>query len=275
MLVKSPSPIPRRRIRSSEDAVLIKSRRRCCLCFHLTGKREAVVGQLAHIDHDRSKSTEDNLAWLCLEHHTLYDSKTSQHKNYTSGELKHYKMALEEAVEHAEIGLEGPSSHPLPLRFASIEMAERSSWFEMSEHAGEDFTLFSAPWRGATGEGELPNDKVTDPILDVILISQCEACIVKRIGIQTIRHYSIIAGPPSAQRLSISEELAIRVRWGQTSPQLVRMSDPWYLVRAVPFRFTLRLLNYAEELPGNRGVLRVAIETDKGLLLSDGVCLGS
>src|ERR1017187_8108433 len=35
---------------------------------------------------DRTNRAEDNLAWMCLPHHSLFDSKTSQHKNYRSEE---------------------------------------------------------------------------------------------------------------------------------------------------------------------------------------------
>jgi hypothetical protein len=38
------------------------------------------LGQIAHLDKDPSNAAEDNLAFMCLTHHALYDSKTSQHK---------------------------------------------------------------------------------------------------------------------------------------------------------------------------------------------------
>ena len=41
----------------------------------------------------------ENLAFLCFEHHDEYDSKTSQSKNITPGELKHYKNRLEEYLQ--------------------------------------------------------------------------------------------------------------------------------------------------------------------------------
>src|SRR5437016_5360849 len=79
----------RRRVPSdTETAVLAKSARRCCLCFHLRHDFNEKLGQIAHLDHDPSNSSEDNLAFLCMEHHSLYDSRTSQHKNYTINEAK-------------------------------------------------------------------------------------------------------------------------------------------------------------------------------------------
>lgn len=71
-----------------ETAVLSKSARRCCLCYHLNGDLAEKRGQIAHIDGDRSNRAEDNLAWICLDHHSVYDSTTKQHKNYTIAEVK-------------------------------------------------------------------------------------------------------------------------------------------------------------------------------------------
>lgn len=77
-----------------ETAVLTKSARRCCFCFGINNDYEEKQGQIAHIDKDRTNSKEDNLVFLCLEHHDRYDSKTSQSKNLTKEELQHYKEKL-------------------------------------------------------------------------------------------------------------------------------------------------------------------------------------
>ena len=81
-----------------ETEVLVASRRRCCLCFGLKSDLGEKRGQLAHLDHDRDNNTEGNLAYLCLEHHDRYDSRTSQSKNYTIGEVKRYRKELYTAV---------------------------------------------------------------------------------------------------------------------------------------------------------------------------------
>jgi hypothetical protein len=92
MAAKNP---PRKKIpRNVETAVLAKSARRCALCFYLTGDRTEKLGQIAHLDEDRTNRAEDNLAWMCLPHHSLYDSKTSQHKNYTIEEVKAARSKL-------------------------------------------------------------------------------------------------------------------------------------------------------------------------------------
>lgn len=85
----------RRRVsRATEAAVLKRSRRRCCICFGLNRDVELKIGQIAHLDGDRSNSTEDNLAFLCLVHHDQYDSRTSQSKNLTVEEVKAYRTEL-------------------------------------------------------------------------------------------------------------------------------------------------------------------------------------
>jgi hypothetical protein len=59
-------------------------------------------GQIAHLDDDRANYAKDNLAFLCMEHHSLYDSETSQHKNYTIQEVKRARTMLCEAIARGE-----------------------------------------------------------------------------------------------------------------------------------------------------------------------------
>jgi hypothetical protein len=90
---------PRKRTPTEiELAVLDKSRRRCALCFQIIGDLTEKRGQIAHLDENPANYFEDNLAFLCLDHHSQYDSKTSQHKNYTMAELKKARDRLYEAI---------------------------------------------------------------------------------------------------------------------------------------------------------------------------------
>jgi hypothetical protein len=79
---------------AAEDSALAKSARRCALCFGLKGDLNEKIGQIAHIDGNRANSVPENLAWMCLEHHSNFDSTTSQHKNYTKAEVKRHVAAL-------------------------------------------------------------------------------------------------------------------------------------------------------------------------------------
>jgi hypothetical protein len=91
-----------------EAAVLLSSARRCTLCFHLSCDLTEKLGQIAHLDGDPSNYAEDNLAFMCLVHHTLFDSKTSQHKNYTIKEVKTARTRLYQAIaqdRHAAVAV--------------------------------------------------------------------------------------------------------------------------------------------------------------------------
>ncbi len=95
-----------------ETSVLVKSARRCPLCFYLSRDLGEKLGQIAHLDKDPANYMEDNLAYMCLEHHTLYDSRASQHKNYTLQEAKTAREELYEAIlhnQHAFSSLSNPS----------------------------------------------------------------------------------------------------------------------------------------------------------------------
>lgn len=81
------------------DAVLLKARRRCCICFGLQRDTSLKSGQIAHLDRDSANNREDNLAFLCLDHHDEYDSRTSQRKGLTSGEVKAFREELSLALD--------------------------------------------------------------------------------------------------------------------------------------------------------------------------------
>ncbi len=77
-----------------QTSILIRSRRRCCLCFFWDNDLTQVEGQIAHIDHDASNNAQDNLVFLCLKHHNQYDSKQLQGKNVSAGEVRHARGRL-------------------------------------------------------------------------------------------------------------------------------------------------------------------------------------
>jgi len=92
MLLRMPA---RRRISPRvETLVATLSHRRCCLCVFLEGRDEVRKGQIAHLNGDCMDNRLENLAWLCLDHHDDYDSRTSQSKGLTEGELRHWRDQL-------------------------------------------------------------------------------------------------------------------------------------------------------------------------------------
>lgn len=86
----SRKPIPE----STQTAILLKSRRRCCLCFWLKGEDEVKKGQFAHLDGDHENPAEGNLAFLCFEHHDEYDSTTRLSKGLREPEVKKWRDEL-------------------------------------------------------------------------------------------------------------------------------------------------------------------------------------
>jgi hypothetical protein len=85
-----------------ETHVLLASARRCALCYGFNGSLERKRGQLAHIDRNPSNPAEDNVVYLCMEHHDEYDSRTSQAKGITEAELREYKAKLVAAISIEE-----------------------------------------------------------------------------------------------------------------------------------------------------------------------------
>lgn len=107
----------RRTPRGTETEVLVRSRRRCCLCFGLEGDLGEKEGQIAHLDGDPSNADMDNLAWMCFRHHNRYDSRTSQSKGLTVAEAKRYRDELYEVVKERGIGRgEGEGPGPAEVR---------------------------------------------------------------------------------------------------------------------------------------------------------------
>jgi hypothetical protein len=81
-----------------QTCILFESRRRCALCFHLREDLAVTPGQIAHLDRNPANYAEDNLAFLCLEHHDEYDSRTSQRKGFTIDEAKAARADLHQAI---------------------------------------------------------------------------------------------------------------------------------------------------------------------------------
>ena len=101
-----------------QEAVLVACRRRCAMCWGLHRDFDVKQGQIAHIDRDNANAAEANLVFLCLAHHDAYDTKTSQSKGWTQGEVVQFKASL-----HAEVATrwtDGSQAQPL-LQLALLQ----------------------------------------------------------------------------------------------------------------------------------------------------------
>ncbi|MBI4621416.1 MAG: hypothetical protein HY739_14875 [Desulfobacterales bacterium] len=87
----------------TDEYILEKSKRRCCLCFGLNYDSMRKRGQIAHLDRDPANSRPDNLAFLCLDHHDEYDSRTSQSKSIQTNEVKAYRDQLYQYIESGKL----------------------------------------------------------------------------------------------------------------------------------------------------------------------------
>lgn len=100
----------RKQVVSAETEVLKRSGRRCCICFGLHRDLKVKPGQIAHLDRNPANSGSDNLAFLCLEHHDQYDTRTSQSKGWTVQEVEFYKDELYQAIRTLR-AMESDSTH--------------------------------------------------------------------------------------------------------------------------------------------------------------------
>lgn len=77
-----------------QDAILVESRRRCCICFGLDRDFNRKKGQIAHLDGNSANARASNLVFLCWDHHDEFDSRSSQSKNLTQGEVRQFRDEL-------------------------------------------------------------------------------------------------------------------------------------------------------------------------------------
>lgn len=81
-----------------EKEILHNSARRCCICYGLHRDFAVKSGQIAHVDRDSKNNSVENLMFLCLDHHSEYDSRSKQSKGFTSQEVIGYRDNLYEKV---------------------------------------------------------------------------------------------------------------------------------------------------------------------------------
>lgn len=144
-----------------ETEILTTSGRKCCLCMGIDGDYSEKKGQIAHLDKNNSNHSVSNLAWLCLDHHSAYDSTTSQHKNYRIGEVKLYRDRLVQYLKNNPINNKlTPRLHhdkPYCLYFDGINDL---LWIENDEYKNlSEYTI--------SGKFKLYDEKYTGVLLSV------------------------------------------------------------------------------------------------------------
>lgn len=114
-----------------ETEVLSNCLRRCCICYLVDRVFIPKKGQIAHLNKRRSDNRLENLAYLCFDHHDAYDSTTSQSKNFTPGEVAHYRemllLELSKSIQHAPTG-SGRDTWKKRNEFMSVEWVYSEPW---------------------------------------------------------------------------------------------------------------------------------------------------
>ena len=152
-----------------QDQVLLLSRRRCCICFALYGNFDVKQGQIAHLDHDNQNNNLDNLAFLCLSDHDLYDSTTSQSKGFRESEVRQQRDELYNIVSTALSKAEEKFLNLFGMENEGEQLAE---WFNRLQDTALTQTM-SVQCLGM--RKPLPFDRIYQPTRLIIASDESEA----------------------------------------------------------------------------------------------------
>ena len=143
---------------ATQASVLLKSRRRCCLCFWLEGEDEVKKGQLAHLDGDNENAAEDNLAFLCLEHHDEYDSTRRLSKGLRQREVTKWRDELYKEMEY---------------RFRTVTSGPLTILYDEARHCFREHNKQCAIYRVAVrNEGQTTINNVGVKVRDITIDQQ-------------------------------------------------------------------------------------------------------
>ena len=132
-----------------QTRILLRSRRRCCLCFWLKGEDEVKKGQIAHLDGNHGNPTEGNLAFLCLDHHDEYDSTPRVSKGLREREVRQWRDELYKEMEYR-------------FRSSRQHVAELKVIRFVRTHVSEEYSNYCAHFRlRNTGEAEIRSPTVS------------------------------------------------------------------------------------------------------------------
>lgn len=146
---------------SVQTNILLKSRRRCCICFWLEGHDEVKKGQIAHLDQNHENPEEENLVFLCLEHHDEYDGRTSVSKGLKESEVRRWRDELYREMEYR---FRTTKRQGFDVSFVGI------LWRGRKDSVGARFRLKNA------GDGT-----VRHPTVSICLLPGIEAKLPKRL----------------------------------------------------------------------------------------------
>jgi hypothetical protein len=120
------------------DRVLLDSRRRCCICY-AAGNDEVRQGAVAHIQADlpdTDADTEDNLAFLCEQHHSELDAG-----RISAQKLREAKGQLYRALREGRVRIGGDlavAPYQYERHVFTLLGAELRKWFNGQVTIHED-----------------------------------------------------------------------------------------------------------------------------------------
>jgi hypothetical protein len=86
----------------------------------LKGEDEIKKGQIAHLDGDNENFDEENLVFLCLEHHDEYDSSTRLSKGLREKEVKRWRDELYREMQYRFRTVKTRSAELALVRFIKL-----------------------------------------------------------------------------------------------------------------------------------------------------------
>jgi hypothetical protein len=124
------------------------------LCYWLKGEDDVKKGQIAHLDGNHANSSDDNLAFLCLEHHDEFDSTPSVSKGLREREVRQWRDELYKEMEYR-------------FRTSRRHVAELKIIRFVRLYASEEYSNYCAHFRlRNTGEAEIRSPTVSIDLTD-------------------------------------------------------------------------------------------------------------
>ncbi len=217
--------------RSRAASVLVKCRRRCCICFFVDNITDPQKGQIAHLNHNPKDNVYGNLVYLCLRHHDEYDSSTSQSKGFLESEVRHYQQELFHCLKTTNV--------PVQIRARITRTVKRDRANKPMDRKGY-LNFMNKPWRLVwldEGRPELFAYKAMNTCDGICRIERCELddgrvlfiCedIDENPGQSTTNTIESIA-LQLCKRFRVNPEQLVLI---QHYPASIIMKEEWHMVR--------------------------------------------
>lgn len=133
--------------------------------------------------------------------------------------------------------------------------------------------LLTLNWTDSEREADL---RIADPIIDVTVVNVSKSpSIVTALGIEPVAAWTAPKGPPLVVKLTEVDCYSLQLDgFDLGKRQQLKIESPLLLEPNAAYRYRLRLKEYATAVGHNESVLRLAIEVDQEVCLSQEIYLG-